>query len=76
MNSPVVEFIEAPGSPDVILYASEEQTSNLKLFLHEPSARSLTTIQIVQMAAQVASAIAHLHSHQVLHKDVAARNCV
>ena len=59
-----------------LLYASEEHTSNLKLFLQEPSARSLTTIQIVQMAAQIASAIAHLHTHQVLHKDVAARNCV
>lgn len=59
-----------------LLYAAENNTKNLKLFLQEPVARSLTTIQIVKMSTQLASAIGHLHSHGVLHKDIAARNCV
>jgi RYK receptor-like tyrosine kinase len=59
-----------------LLYAAENNTKNLKLFLQEPIARTLTTIQIVQMSAQLASAICHLHAHGVLHKDIATRNCV
>lgn len=59
-----------------LLYAADNNTKNLKMFLQEPIARSLTTIQIVKMSTQLASAICHLHSHGVLHKDIAARNCV
>ena len=59
-----------------LLYVADNNTRNLKLFLQEPVARSLTTIQIVKMSTQLASAICHLHSHGVLHRDIAARNCV
>lgn len=59
-----------------LLYAADNNSKNLKLFLQEPIARSLTTIQIVKMSTQLAAAICHLHSHGVLHKDIAARNCV
>lgn len=59
-----------------VLYAASKGTTNLKLFLHEPSSRALTTIQIVMMSYQLALALGHLHSHAVVHKDVAARNCV
>ncbi|CAO1323224.1 unnamed protein product [Diamesa serratosioi] len=59
-----------------LLYAADNNTKNLKMFLQEPIARTLTTIQIVKMSTQLASAIFHLHSHGVLHRDIAARNCV
>lgn len=59
-----------------LLYAASSGTRNLKLFLQEPASRALTTIQIVMMSLQLALALGHLHSHGVVHKDVAARNCV
>lgn len=59
-----------------LLYAAPEDTRNLKLFLQEPVSRALTTIQIVMMSSQLALALGHLHSHGVIHRDIAARNCV
>lgn len=60
-----------------VLYPSINNTRNMKLFLLEPGcARSVTTIQMVLMSSQIATAIGHLHSHGVLHKDIASRNCV
>uniref|UniRef100_A0A1B0GQB0 receptor protein-tyrosine kinase n=1 Tax=Phlebotomus papatasi TaxID=29031 RepID=A0A1B0GQB0_PHLPP len=59
-----------------LLYPAPDNTRNLKLFLQTPLARTLTTIQIVRMSSQIALALAHLHSHGVIHKDVATRNCV
>lgn len=62
--------------PPFLLFAAPHGTRNLKLFLQEPAARALTTIQIVQMASQLALALEHLHSHGLVHRDIAARNCV
>ncbi|XP_049534374.1 tyrosine-protein kinase Dnt-like [Anopheles darlingi] len=59
-----------------LLYLAPENTRNLKIFLQEPVARTLTTIQIVMIQLQLAQALGHLHSHGVIHKDIAARNCV
>ncbi|XP_055684647.1 tyrosine-protein kinase Dnt [Lutzomyia longipalpis] len=59
-----------------LLYPAPDNTRNLKLFLQTPLARTLTTIQIVRMSTQIALALSHLHSHGVIHKDVATRNCV
>ncbi|XP_026843309.1 tyrosine-protein kinase Drl [Drosophila persimilis] len=60
-----------------VLYAATGSVRNLKTFLQDPSyARSVTTIQTVLMASQLAMAMEHLHNHGVIHKDIAARNCV
>ncbi|XP_075151484.1 derailed [Haematobia irritans] len=60
-----------------VLYAAASNSRNLKLFLQEPAyARSVTTIQTVLMSSQLAMAMEHLHNHGVIHKDIAARNCV
>lgn len=60
-----------------LLYPAQNNTRNLKLFLLEPAcSRSITSIQIVMMSSQLASALVHLHSHGVVHKDIATRNCV
>lgn len=60
-----------------VLYPATNNTRNLKLFLLEPAcARTITTIQIVQMCTHLSNALAHLHSHSVVHKDIAVRNCV
>ncbi|XP_065357599.1 tyrosine-protein kinase Drl [Calliphora vicina] len=60
-----------------VLYSAGKNTRNLKLFLQEPTyARSVTTIQTVLMSSQLAMAMEHLHNHGVIHKDIAARNCV
>lgn len=64
------------SSTPYLLYAVSNETKNLKLFLQEPASRALTTIQIVMMSLQLSVALNHLHSHGVVHKDVAARNCV
>lgn len=63
-------------STPFLLYAASADTKNLKLFLQEPSSRTLTTIQIVMMSYQLSLALGHLHSHGFVHKDVATRNCV
>lgn len=67
--------VDDPTMP-FLLYAASSGTKNLKLFLQEPSSRTLTTIQIVMMSYQLALALGHLHSHAVVHMDVSARNCV
>ncbi|KAH8377637.1 hypothetical protein KR093_006352, partial [Drosophila rubida] len=60
-----------------VLYPAPNQTRNLKLFLLDPAcARTVTTIQIVMMVEQLAMALDHLHSHGVVHKDIASRNCI
>lgn len=60
-----------------VLYAATGSVRNLKSFLQDPTyARSVTTIQTVLMASQLAMAMEHLHNHGVIHKDIAARNCV
>ncbi|XP_037711331.1 tyrosine-protein kinase Drl [Drosophila subpulchrella] len=60
-----------------VLYAATGSVRNLKSFLQDPSyARSVTTIQTVLMGSQLAMAMEHLHNHGVIHKDIAARNCV
>lgn len=62
--------------PPFLLFAAPNGSRNLKLFLQEPVSRSLTTIQIVMMSTQLALALEHLHSHGLVHKDIASRNCV
>ncbi|XP_034098545.1 tyrosine-protein kinase Dnt [Drosophila albomicans] len=60
-----------------VLYPALNNTRNLKLFLLDPAcARTVTTIQIVMMASQLSMALDHLHSHGVVHKDIATRNCI
>lgn len=68
--------IDDHSSP-FVLYPGNENSRNLKLFLQDPAcARAVTTIQIVLMSTQLSSALQHLHSHGVVHKDIAARNCI
>ncbi|XP_065355560.1 tyrosine-protein kinase Dnt [Calliphora vicina] len=60
-----------------VLYPAMNNTRNLKQFLLDPScARTITTIQIVMMSSHLSTALSHLHSHGVVHKDIATRNCV
>lgn len=60
-----------------VLYAAGCNTRNLKLALQEPSyVRNITTIQTVLMASQLAMAMELLHSHGILHRDLATRNCM
>ncbi|EDW75418.2 uncharacterized protein Dwil_GK23845 [Drosophila willistoni] len=60
-----------------VLYPAVNNTRNLKLFLLDPAcARTVTTVQIVMMASQLSMALDHLHSHGVVHKDIATRNCI
>lgn len=59
-----------------------ENSSNLKVFLQkckvnaEGVAHTLTTQEVVDMALQVIQAMQYLHKKRLLHKDLAARNCV
>ncbi|KAJ8670052.1 hypothetical protein QAD02_001311, partial [Eretmocerus hayati] len=55
---------------------------NMKRFLQrcktssEGPPRALTTQEVVEMALQAAKAVQYLHRKRLLHRDIAARNCV
>jgi len=42
----------------------------------EGVAHTLTTQEVVDMALQVVHGMQYLHKKKVLHKDIAARNCM
>ncbi|XP_067011105.2 tyrosine-protein kinase Dnt [Anabrus simplex] len=56
--------------------------TNLKRFLQkcklcpEGVAHTLTTQEVVDMAIQIAQGIQFLHKRRLVHRDIAARNCV
>ncbi|XP_063592101.1 tyrosine-protein kinase Dnt-like [Penaeus indicus] len=50
--------------------------SNLKLYLQEHRGGHLRATELVELAVQAAHGLAFLHTANVLHGDVAARNCV
>lgn len=64
-----------------LLYPYKNYT-NLKLFLQKCKVSSegvhhtLTTQEVVDMALQIIQAMQYLHKKHLLHKDLAARNCV
>lgn len=64
-----------------LLYPYQNYT-NLKVFLQkcklnaEGVAHTLTTQEVVDMALQIIQAMQYLHKKHLLHKDLAARNCV
>lgn len=64
-----------------LLYPYNNYT-NLKIFLQkckvssEGVSHTLTTQEVVDMALQVIQAMQYLHKKHLLHKDLAARNCV
>lgn len=64
-----------------LLY-SYNNYNNLKTFLQkcklspEGVSHTLTTQEVVDMALQVIHAMLYLHKKHLLHKDLAARNCV
>ncbi|BES91902.1 determination of muscle attachment site [Nesidiocoris tenuis] len=64
-----------------LIYPHQGYT-NLKRFLQkckltpEGVAHTLTTQEVVDMALQIISGMLYLHKKRLLHKDLAARNCV
>ncbi|CAG9828829.1 unnamed protein product [Diabrotica balteata] len=64
-----------------LLYPYKNYT-NLKLFLQKCKVSSegvhhtLTTQEVVDMALQIIQAMQYLHKKHLLHKDLAARNCM
>ncbi|CAG9759439.1 unnamed protein product [Ceutorhynchus assimilis] len=59
-----------------------DNNKNLKIFLQKCKVSSegvhhtLTTQEVVHMALQIIKAMQYLHKKHLLHKDLAARNCV
>lgn len=59
-----------------------KNTKNLKTFLQkckltpEGVSHTLTTQEVVDMALQITNGLQYLHKKHLLHKDLAARNCV
>lgn len=72
--------IEDHSAP-FLLYSYNSYT-NMKAFLQkcklspEGVSHTLTTQEVVDMALQIISAMQYLHKKHLLHKDLAARNCV
>ena len=72
----------ADGGPPCVLYP-DLGTVSLKRFLGScrpeggtGEGRELRQQTMVDMTVQVLSGLVHLHSRGILHRDVAARNCV
>lgn len=69
-------------TPPYLLYAYNNSNANLKTFLQkcklspEGVSHTLTTQEVVDMALQIIHAMQYLHKKHILHKDLAARNCV
>ncbi|CAH8503236.1 unnamed protein product [Schistosoma intercalatum] len=65
-----------------ILIYSNAKYGNLKLFLQKRSNGNmrpnmiLTAAQLINMALQILSAADYLHSINVIHEDIATRNCL
>nr|CAH8838851.1 unnamed protein product [Trichobilharzia regenti] len=69
-----------------ILIYSNAKYSNLKLFLQRKSKgihdgklspnMILTATQLINMGLQILSAVGYLHNINVIHEDIATRNCV
>ncbi|KAK6617750.1 hypothetical protein RUM43_013978 [Polyplax serrata] len=72
--------IEDHTSPFLIYHY--QGYTNLKRFLQkckvcaEGIAHTLTTQEVVDMALQIVHGMQYIHRKKILHKDVAARNCV
>ena len=49
---------------------------NLKQYLSKFTQAGLSTHQIVKYGIQTLAAMGHLHKRKLLHKDIAARNCL
>ncbi|CAL4105996.1 unnamed protein product [Meganyctiphanes norvegica] len=65
----------ADNSPPYILYPFHGY-QNLKVHLQDLQSEHLHVEELVNLAIQAAEGLAFLHSSNVLHGDVAARNCV
>ncbi|CAL4133684.1 unnamed protein product [Meganyctiphanes norvegica] len=63
------------NSPPYILYPFHGY-QNLKVHLQDLQSEHLHVEELVSLAIQAAEGLAFLHSSNVLHGDVAARNCV
>lgn len=73
--------IEGSGAP-FLLYPYTG-FRNMKKFLirckvnsSDGPPKALTTQEIVEMALQAAKAVQYLHRKRIVHRDIAARNCV
>lgn len=63
------------GSSPMFIYPYSSQ-GNMKQFLSKYSNAGLSTHQIVKYGAQLLSALSHIHKRSLVHKDIAARNCL
>lgn len=69
------------STPPFLLYPYTNYR-NMKRFLLrckqscEGPPRALTTQEVVEMALQAASGVQYLHKKRLVHRDIAARNCV
>ncbi|EEB20371.1 receptor tyrosine kinase, putative [Pediculus humanus corporis] len=72
--------IEEHSSPFLVYHY--QGYTNLKRFLQkckvcpEGIAHALTTQEVVDMALQIVHGLQYLHKKKIIHKDIAARNCV
>lgn len=63
------------GSSPMFIYPYAAQ-GNLKQYLTKFAQAGLSTHQIVKHGVQMLSAMAHLHKRNLLHRDIATRNCL
>lgn len=66
------EFVRMP--PRVALVTEFMTNGSIEDFLKKPGNEGQAQRHIMEWALHIASGLAHLHSHNLVHRDVAARN--
>ena len=57
-------------------YSGMAAGGNLKKWLQQSGGGGMSTHVMVSLGLQLLKALQHLHKRKMLHKDVAARNCL
>ncbi len=63
------------GTSPMLVYPMP-MLGNLKRWLSAASNQPVSTHDVVHMGAQMLEALRHLHRRKVVHRDIAARNCL
>jgi serine/threonine protein kinase len=63
------------GTSPMLIYPYSAQ-GNFKQYLTKFASGGLSTHQIVRMGIHLLSAMGHLHKRGIIHRDIAARNCL
>ncbi|XP_013381539.1 tyrosine-protein kinase RYK-like [Lingula anatina] len=71
--NPILGACLDPSCQPLLVFAQLDE-GNMKKFLHR--CKALSTQQLVYIAIQIIRGVQYLHRKRIIHKDIAARNCI